>query len=195
MAPRLVLSAVLMVALASGISRAEIIEIPLPGLAGEYAGTLGRVSVPSNERTLTFDVGGRVAQVNGAWIQWSGSVAAGRGDCQGSAFRWVGTLSARLGEPAFGAWQAGIPAQFPEWETEFIRTQRFESSLDPGWDFLSDGTGEITVAMIPALYFCGEMIAPPVGIVTTATLILDVELEPVAVEAATWGRVKALYRD
>ena len=192
MNPRLILPASLVVLLACGVARAEIIEIPLRDLAGSYVYDQARGA--SNSRRVSFDLGGRVTQVNGAWIRWSGSVAAGWGSCGGSSFRWRGGLDVNLDHREFSSWHARTIAAYPEWERDFDEVLSLESSGDPGWDFLSDGTGDVIVSIWAVYYVCGDMRAPPTATLDAATLVLDVVMAPVPVASTTWGQVKALYR-
>ena len=190
---RLILPASLALLLVSDVARADIIEIPLPELAGSYVYNPDRGSIDG--RTTSFNLGGRVTQVNGAWIRWSGSVAAGWGSLNGGSFRWVSGLTVYLDKRVFGSWRASEQASSPDWERSFDETLALGSFVDDaGWDFLSDGTADVILDVDAAAYLQGEMVAPPRATLDTATLVLDVVLTPVPVAISTWGAIKALYR-
>lgn len=196
MARRILMAPVaLVVLLGCQTARAEMIEVPLAGVVGGYVCDPARGFQPGEIRTVSFDLGGAVVQVNGAWIRWSGSLVAGWGDCDGGSFRWVGRIVAYLDQVELTAWRAEIGVQGAPWEINFDETLAFASAGQPAWDFLGDGSGDLIVAIDAAQYFCGEMLVPPTATLDTATLILDVVVAPVPVESTTWGRVKALYRD
>jgi hypothetical protein len=164
-------------------------------VVGDYVYHPGRDDGSLNRRTVSFDLGGRVTEVNGAWIRWSGSVTAGWGDCQGGQFRWASGIAVYLDHVGLDAWRAGVAVDAVLPERIFNnQNQDFVSSGDPGWDFLSDGRGEVIVSIYAALYICGEMRVPPTATLGDATLVLDAVIEPVPVQPTTWGRVKALYR-
>jgi hypothetical protein len=193
MNPRLILPTAFVLLSACGAARAEIIEIPLPDVTGLYVYQQTRGA--SNRRTVSFDLGGNVAQVNGAWIRWSGRVVAGWGSCSGGGlFEWGGGIQAHLDQYRFESWRALESAAYPDWENTFDETLAFTSPIDPGWDFLSDGTGDVIVSIWAVIYVCGEMRVPPTATLDSATLVLDVVMAPVPVEPTTWGRIKALYR-
>ncbi len=184
----------LVILLATGVARAEVFEIPLPGLAGDYESLKTRGSVDDQSRTVSFDLGVAVARVNSAHVRWSGAVEAGWGRDGDSYFRWQGSLIVYLDSWSLTAWRAGVTAEAPEWGMEFSGEQTLESLGDSSWDFLADGRGEISVVALHVLYIIGEMVVPVTGRVDDLVLVLDVETAPLPVAQSTWGRIKALYR-
>jgi hypothetical protein len=109
-----------------------------------------------------------------------------------SYFRWRGSLIVYLDSWSFTVWHTGVTADSPEPRVEFAADQPLERGTS--WDFLADGTGEISVIALPVLYVVGEMVAPVTGRVDELTLVLDVETVPVPVKPSTWGQIKALYQ-
>jgi hypothetical protein len=179
-------AALLLLASSAGFS--EVIEVPLPELAGSYAS--------AGSRTTEFDVGYQLDSINAVYIAWRGSVTPGTGHGDGmwipldEWFDWPAQFYARMAPdpPQSGAWQAWVGSE----GGGFDETTPFDSYLSPGWDFLLDGAAEIRVELAPAIFIGGVMVTPPTGYVSEATLVMDADFT--AAESATWASIKSLYR-
>ncbi len=165
--------------------RAEVIEIPLPGLLGEYPAV----------RTVTFQLPGLPDAIHGAAFCIAGAAQVGVADCgiPGEANLWPLVFTARMQDTPNQDWEA---THEPKYLTGlFTWTADFGATTDSTtWDFLMDGEAEIGLTGVPLedLNSCTPVLVP-YGEVTEAVLILDVEFL-LAVESTTWGRVKQLYR-
>lgn len=47
----------------------------------------------------------------------------------------------------------------------FKDTTRFEGFLDPGWQFLLDGKGEVKASLAPFFVIGGVMVTPPSAVI------------------------------
>ena len=165
----------------------EIIEIPLPELVGIYT----MDDTPA--RTVSFDFGHPVTEVHQARIQWAGSITPGEGIHPPPlpSFPWPCQVYASMDTSGISYWNA----LFGPVEGSFQDTTTFEGVLDPTWDFLSDGIGELTVGLLPEVYG-GSVImgSSPIVQLDSVSIIFDVDLATGLGNTATWGEIKARYR-
>lgn len=170
--------------------RAILIEIPLPGLHGTYP-----VTAQNYERRVTFRMIDPPAAIHGAWFTVAGTTGVGVIECDGVQYEWPTMLYAYMEDTFAHIWIADEPMPFTA--GEFGWTAAFTPSPPIGttWNFLLDGTADIVLSGGPSGYIgiCSEVSAPPTLTVTSATLILDVDI-PIRTEPSTWGKIKALYR-
>jgi hypothetical protein len=170
------------------VARAEVIDVPLPDVAGHYDA--------AGYRSMDFDVGQGLSSVSGATISWRGTITPGAGHGDGvwipedEWFEWGAEFIARMepDPPQTGFWYAWVRSE----EGGFDEVTAFHSSLSPGWEFLLDGVGEVQVRLAPDISIGGVMVTPPSGHLVTATLHIDTSLTPV--ENVSWSSIKALFR-
>ena len=176
------------VVLASSAGYADVIEVPLPGLAGSYAA--------AEDRTMGFDLGQELDSVDAVSISWQGSISPGLGHGDGvwipedEWFEWSAEFIASMDPdpPQNGFWYAPVGPV----DGSFDEVTPFDSFLSPGWEFLLDGVGQIEVALAPAISIGGVMVTPPSGHISAATLLIDADFTPV--ESVSWSNIKALFR-
>lgn len=171
-------------------ARAEVLQIHVPGLIGTYP-----VGPGNYTRSVTITLPKLPDQIHGAsfWIYGGGTV--GVVDCgnPGQADVWPMEYIAEMQDGEGGAWIAyHEPNYVPG---QFIRAAAFEQfSGMEDWDFRMDGEAELVLSGAPSSAMSGcDPIVAPTGSIFDAYFFLDADF-PVAVEATTWGRIKALYR-
>jgi hypothetical protein len=169
---------------------AEVVEIPLPALLGDYPFSAGSVS-----RTVAFQLPRIPTVIHGVSFRIVGTSNIGVADCHGvgTADLWPMEFVAEMKYSPDDYWQA---REEPSYSFGiFTRTAEFEPALETTtWEFLLDGEGEVTLVGAPlaALEQCDPLVFPT-GNIIEAVLIVDAEFT-LAVEPSTWGRIKALYR-
>lgn len=172
-------------------TRAEIIEVPVPELAGAY-GENGAV------RSATVILPMQPAVINGVSLHVAGNSTLGEAICliveEPVVTSWTYDFVAAF-EADPGRWISGAipPADF---SGPFTSTRAFfpSPSIGTTWDFFLDGEAELTMDGFPAALvgLCGEGDSRPSVVVDTVTLIVDAEFT-VPTASSTWGRIKALY--
>jgi hypothetical protein len=171
-------------------ARGEVIEVLLPGLAGAYSGN------STTTRSATIQLPRIPDLIHSVSIRVEGVADVGVAHCQqsGTANVWPMEFIGEMTDSPDGFWLAFPPPRYSS--GPFESAGEFEPMTETTtWAFLMDGEGEITLSGGPAseLLLCDPIVWPDGGNVTEAWLIVDAEF-PLAVEASTWGRVKALYR-
>jgi len=172
---------------------ADLVEVPLPDLAGYYSNTT---------RTCEFELLIPPIEVYNVWIRYSGTANVGEEYCYivgpppEGPFPWPLIFSANMPDAVSGdSWYAEESA--PDESKAFEMTVPFGALLgdDPTWEFLLSGSGTVSChgyisATIPECYIDIN----PDATVEEATLIIEGEFLPIGVEVSTWGHIKALYR-
>jgi hypothetical protein len=167
----------------------EIVEIQLPELTGIY--TMDTLS-----QTTTFDLGQPLAEVRQVWIRWAGTITYGTGHGDGVIrpsdewFPWACLVFASMDTPGLAYWDAS----FGPVEGSFQDTTVFEGTLDPSWDFLMDGTGELRAGLSPEIILGGAMVDSPVVELDAVSLIFDIDFVTDVGNTSTWGQIKARFR-
>jgi hypothetical protein len=179
----------LFLSLLAPLAHAVVVEIPLPGLLGDYP-----LSESNGTRTTTFHLPQAPSVIHSASFRISGTAVLGSANCDefgdGS---WAMEYFSDMKDASLKLWlSAPHPPVIPS--GPFGWTAPFSTSDGATWDFLMDGEGEISLYGAPTalLGLCQQGVVPS-GTVTEAVLIIDAEF-PVATEPSTWGRIKALYR-
>jgi len=173
------------------LARAEVIEVLLPGLAGAYSGD------STTTRSAQIQLPRIPDLIHSVSIRVEGVSMVGVAHCQqsGSANIWPMEFVAEMTDSPDELWLAFPPPHYSS--GEFESTGCFEPTTEETtWDFLMDGEGEIALSGGPLreLLLCDPILWPEGGSVTEAWLIVDADF-PLAVEATTWGRIKALYAE
>jgi hypothetical protein len=185
------LGAIALLCLVAHSAHATVIEIPLPGLLGNYP-----VSGSNDERTTTFQLPQTPTLIHGVSFRIAGTAVVGSVDCDeyGDNAPWPMDFLAEM-QDATSNWWLASPHPYVRPDGAFGWTASFHSSDGATWGFLLDGEGEIILFGGPGglIADCHQPWVIPSGSVTEAVLIIDAEF-PVATEPSTWGRVKALYR-
>jgi len=169
---------------------AEVLEIPLPALLGSYPIGPGNTS-----RTVAFQLPRIPTVIHGVSFRVVGTSNIGVADCHqaGTADLWPMEFVAEMKYSPDDYWQAlEEPSYSPG---VFTRTAEFEPAMETTtWEFMLDGEADVTLfgAPLAVLGLCDPILFPT-GNITEAVLIVDAEFT-LAVEASTWGRIKALYR-
>jgi hypothetical protein len=168
--------------------QAEVVEIALPQLEGQYGAgdTWGRGT--------SFQLPQPPLAVHGAWLRLIGTVNVREVKCVGSAAvpRPV-YFDASMRDYASGGWW-GVWQATPEDSGEFELTAQFMPNYEPTWDFLSDGTGEMGLVAhsCPESDNCWPVTTCSDAVLTEVVFIVSADF-PVPIEPTTWGRIKALY--
>lgn len=189
---RATIGMVALLCLVASLVHAEIVEISLPGLLGNYP-----LSESNGTRTTTFQLPQMPSVIHGASFRIAGTAVLGSADCDeyGENADWPMEFFAYMTDATLKLWLAS-PAPPPITpDGSFAWTAPFHTFNAATWAFLLDGEGEISLRGAPTALIggCHEPWVVPSGTVTEAVLIIDAEF-PVAVESSTWGRIKALYR-
>jgi len=171
-------------------AHATVIEIPLPGLLGNYPVGPGNAT-----RTVTFQLPQIPDSIHGASFRIVGTTTIGLADCGevGMLDKWPMEFIAQMTDAPDQYWLAWEAPSFTP--GTFTSTAEFEPIPETTtWGFLMDGEADINLFGAPssALGLCNEVLLPT-GSITEAVLIIDAAF-PFAVEPSTWGRIKALYR-
>ncbi len=162
---------------------AEIAEIPLPGLLGPYPAV----------RTASFQLRSEPLVVRGASIRLVGDATVGSIVCVwGGPYASTLEFDARFLDTPGGYWIAGGGTS--EQPGSFEITSEFYPVVgDPTWEFLMDGTGEVTLfGSTGALLGECWLVTSPEATLSEAVLYVDADF-PVPTESTSWGRIKALY--
>jgi hypothetical protein len=178
--PRNSLTSLLLLCFLARPAHAVVVEIPLPGLLGAYPPVL---------RTTSFELSAPPSAIHGVSLRISGTLEFGMLDCEEGQFPTGCNARGDMWDAPTHLWSAGY---YMDMAGYFSWTQPFETSSGATWNFLADGSGEITFQAGYVLTWCFEL-RPPTVTVTEAVLIVDAEF-PVAIESSTWGKIKALYR-
>jgi hypothetical protein len=187
--PRTLWAILMGLCLVATAAAADVVEIPLPALLGEYPPGPGIVS-----RSVAFVLPRIPTVIHGVSFRVTGTSIPGVADCHGvgTADLWPMEFVAEMKYSPDDYWQA---LEEPSYSFGiFTRTAEFEPALETTtWEFLLDGEGEATLFGAPAvLAGCDPLVFPTSNIIE-AVLIVDAEFT-LAVESSTWGRIKALYR-
>jgi hypothetical protein len=154
----------------AAVSSGDTFTVPLPELVGTYGGS----------RTASFDFGTSFQSIDEVRIHWAGTLTPGLGHGDGIEmpedewFPWPTQIGAMMDPPGSGFWYAYVGPFDGPFEVE----QPFVSFLNPTWDFLLDGQGEVTAHLAPAIIIGGVMVTPPSGEITDAYLVLEGIPEP-----------------
>lgn len=183
----------LLIVFGTGIAQAELVEIPLPELLGEYP-LEGYPTIPAS-----FDFFMDPNNINGAAIRISGTHIPGLLYCEGEPspyFEWGMAFYFSIIDFDFNEVWGGT-------YEELLEPGNFTINIDlqplagysPTWQMLGDETGiiDMGVAPIPSWCFGGEINLPSATI-NEAVIIFDME-STVSVEQARWGSLKARYRN
>ncbi len=118
------------------------------------------------------------------------TITVGTNSSQGELHPWPAEFIALFIEPPGGFWYVGVGVGV---DGAFDETLEFQSFYDPDWEFLADGTGELTFEFAPAMLTGGAVpITPPTGTITAVSLLIELA---VANKVSTWSQLKAHYRD
>jgi len=184
----------------SPIAKAEILEIPLAPLHGDYDPGCAEPNDAPASRTLTFTLPEGVASINLMRMKISGTGSSGYyiterqfpgGLVAYDTLTYPADIRLLLTAPSLGeSWFFGIvgvpePAVVDGMGT---LTGGPNPSLDP--NLLLGST--ITAEMYMMFDLCNDAWIDPLTAMTEVYLILDAVT--VASETTVWGRVKALYR-
>ena len=156
------------------------IEVPLPGLLGVYP--------EMQKRTVAFQLVDTPDVVHSASLRLSGVVG-------GCGMFFGANMGADLSQPGclvyadFGM-EDGLGGGITG---AFTSTAEFHIFVEPCWDFLMDGNGEVDLTAYVASGLCDPIAVTPTAQITEAVLIIDGEF-PIRAQPSTWGKVKALYR-
>jgi hypothetical protein len=171
--------------LVSAVANAEVVEIPLPSLQGDYS--VGGVA----SRAVAFQLDRPPSAVHGASIRWRGNIVHGELVCGPEARPWAASFIASMHDGPLNFWMASAPATAGS--TSFDTASAFRPLFGATWGFLMDGSGHLLVEFAPyrivGLCTFGE---PPVGAIENAVLAIEAEF-PAPVERGTWGNLKALF--
>lgn len=186
---RITFGSSLLLCLLAAIANAAVVEVPLPGLLGPYGeGSPGR--------TVAIHLPDPPGLIHSASLRISGTQVTGSIVCEwGGPYPWPMQFFAEMQDPPDGWWMAS-PSP-PEDAETFTQTALFTKAFaNTTWTFLMDGDGELTFHGSPAglVGLCFMDPVPPTGEITEAVFIIDAEF-PIATEASTWGKIKALYRN
>jgi hypothetical protein len=159
------------------------IEVPLPGLVGEYL-------EPPATRLVGVDLGGPLSGVEEVSLVLSGSINTSWAIADGDTIPWHAEFMVSFMESDPGFW---IAATSWELSGEFNEVLTFTGIFGANWDFLLDGQAEMTAEFAPyAFVDTIEEIGPsPTGSISSAHLVVS---EPVSTESTTFGEIKALFR-
>jgi len=188
---RSILASIAFLCLFAPAVHAVVVEIPLPGLLGNYP-----LSETNGTRTTTVHLPQAPSVIHSVSFRIAGTAVLGSVTCDefGNG-AWAMDYFADMKDQSLKLLLAAPhPPVVPD--GPFGWTAPFETTDGATWDFLLDGEGEISLTGAPALLIglCHEPWVVPSGTVTEAVLIIDAEF-PVATEPSTWGKIKALYRD
>jgi hypothetical protein len=183
----------LLIVFGTGLAQAELVEIPLPELLGEYP-LEGYPTIPAS-----FDFIMDPNNINGAAIRISGTHIPGLLYCEGEPnpyIEWGMAFYFSIIDFGFNEFWIGAHEGLLE-SGDFSIIINLESlnGYSPTWQTLGDETGiiEVDVGPTPSWCFGGE-IEFPSAIISEAVIIFDME-STVSVEPARWGSVKARYRN
>jgi hypothetical protein len=173
----------------------EIVQVPLPELAGHYV---------SNARYAPFRLERPPAIVYGVSIRITGSVTVGEyycccdffGEEEGPypcpIYLWAMLQDTVNGHP----WSAANEVPDPPVSGDFDVTVPFRGiyGWPVSWDFLRGGYGTVQLEGAPPGFIveCSPTIEADATL-TSATLIVNADF-PIAVEKSNWGRIKSLYQ-
>lgn len=154
--------------LAGTTARAEIFTVELP----EF---LGPLEENGTTKTVSFDFGTSFLQIDDVRIQLEGTFTPGLAHGDGL---WIPEDVWTDVRPGFdvvmdagnGWWGMGLNVS----ENPFFVEESFESSLGATWDFLLDGTDEVTLRFYWGFAIEGWVIVtPPTADISDAYLIVD----------------------
>lgn len=178
---------------------ADVFVVPLPGLAGPYA--VGPAPAVT-QRTTTFHLPGLPALVRGVSLHVIGTSIVGEITCDDSqppqAQPWPASVIGEMLDPPNFPWSAQPTMPLvsgPVDVTDVFATTGFPGEPAGTWDFLSDGTGDITLIGGPGVMLLGCSSTGPMPSVNVeqAWLLVDADIA-VPAHSASWGSVKAIYR-
>jgi hypothetical protein len=184
-------SSAIAVLLSAAVAQATVIEVPLPGLLGDYP-----LSLSNGTRTVTVVLPQAPSAIHGASFRVSGTTMVGQADCEESG----GLLPFPMSVEAYmyadtpaNVWYAsdhsvGTVSGAFSWTAQFRPTPPTTTT----WSFFMDGVADISLDGSDPFTWCNVLVHPTSHI-TEAVLILDADF-PVAVQPSTWGRIKSLYR-
>lgn len=171
----------------SGFSPASggTFEAALPGLVGSYG----------TGRTAAFNFGVSFVEIDDVGIRMAGTITPGIGHGDGvlrSAddwFSWPSQIGVVMDPPGSGLWYAYIGPYNGAFEIE----KPFESFLNPTWEFLLDGRGEVEAYLAPLIILGGVMVQPPRASISEASLIVHGEVpEPTSLVLLALGALRLL---
>jgi hypothetical protein len=179
---------------ATAVLASEVIQVPLPELAGYYSQALYSRSAP-------FHLGRAPLAVTSVSIRLIGSTDLGEYYCdlgygEQGPFPYPEWFTATIPDTINqGLWWADGYVLDQPVGGEFENTAPFRRLSGPAtWGFLTSGYGTVRLdGMPPALILMCYSTLDPDGTITSATLLIEGEF-PVAAERSTWGGIKALYR-
>lgn len=182
---------VLLTALGSSQSLAEVVEVPLPALQGRY------YLEDIVERSASFQMERVPISISGASIRISGTLIIGEMYCENPSGIMLPepypiNFVAYMSDSVTGdVWYAGEISPLVSGEFEIAMPFM---ELHGTWQFLLDGQGTVKFAGPPVMIImlCSPASWPD-AIVTSAALLVDGEF-PVAAENTTWGGIKGLFR-
>lgn len=155
--------------------RADTLHVALPDILGAYSTGMTRIA--------EFEIGGPIDSVINVSIQWSGILTSGLGHGDGVErpadewFEWPTQISARMDADEPGFWYA----YSGPFSGAFADTASFSAFLNPSWQSLLNGHGEVRVSLSPLIFIGGSMVTPPSGVINSAGLIMEVVMSPTSV--------------
>lgn len=157
----------------TSFARADIFEVPLPGIAGDYSLGLG------TRKDFSFDLGFPLAEIHDVRLRVEGSIvapwAAGPFDPAGP---YDAYFTAYLGD--FGV--VGNAAKVPgAGKATFPGPEAFQADVPfntARWTFLEDGTARGDVHLLAELDLETRNIVGGSGTITAASLIIDATAVP-----------------
>ena len=182
----------LLIVFGIGVAQAELVEIPLPELLGEYP----LEGFPPTSAFFSFNMDPN--NINSVWIRISGIHSPGVLYCYGSIppeLEWSMYFSFEARDMEFNEWwlastQEGLEAgEF----SQLFELEPRNSSYSTTWNMLGDGVGEIEMMAFPDPNVCTPIDFPSATI-NEAVIIFDME-STVSMEQARWGSLKARYRN
>jgi len=171
--------------------QAELVEIPLPELAGTYplAGYA--------ELATTFPFLMDPANIISVSLRVTGTLTAGTLTCDGFTEPWPMDIGGFMPDDTSGGWWWASPGGLMT-SGPFTFTAEFQGSFSgpATWNFLGDETGDLIFSAIPApiVGLCAELESvEPTAVVDEVVLILDM-VSTVPIRPLVWGTTKAWYR-
>jgi hypothetical protein len=166
----------------------ERVEIPLPGLCGEYADW----SIESRVDTFRLD---RIpTDIYDVYIRLSGTTSEGMYWCDAIWYPlWYKLeFGAIMDDPLTGgSWETAIGRRF---ELEIP----FETTTGATWDFIKSDKCIVELQVGHALLVCGGLSMvidePASAFIDSVTIVIEADFQ-VGVRKSSWSKIKALYSE
>ncbi len=174
-----------------GMLQAELVEIPLPDLHGEYP-----LDEIGSYAFADFSFNMDPSNVDGASIRFSGVQTNGLVDCgyPPPPTPWSVAFYAHIQDEYFDELWYGSAEFFME-SGSYSLTFELNSSIhsSPTWHTLGDGTGTVEFMGFPLATWC-DALEFPSATVEDVVIIFDMS-STVPAESVRWGQIKALFMD